>query len=211
MSRLRRVTANPGRFIVLEGADGCGKSTQATRLVEWLRATSADVLHVRDPGSTGLSEAVRRILLDPASGRLSVEAETCLYMAARAQLVAEVIRPALDAGRVVVCERWTLSTEVYQGLAGGFGAGNVRRLGRLASRGTEPALTLVFDVAVGAGLARLARERDRMEQKDDAFHANVVRGYRRLAKSRAHCVLVPAGTVDEVAARVRAEVASVAG
>jgi dTMP kinase len=166
---------------------------------------------VRDPGSTGLSEAVRRILMDPASGRLSVESETFLYMAARAQLVAEVIRPALDAGRVVVCERWTLSTEVYQGLAGGFGAGNVRRLSRLASRGTEPALTLVFDVAVGAGLARLARERDRMEQKDDAFHANVVRGYRRLAKRRAHCVLVTGGTVDEVAARVRAEVANVVG
>lgn len=196
---------------MLEGADGCGKSTQATRLVEWLRARSHDVLHVRDPGSTDLSEAVRRILLDPATGKLSVEAETFLYMAARTQLVTEVIRPALAAGRVVVCERWTLSTEVYQGIAGGFGAGNVRRLGRLALGGTEPGLTLVFDVAVGAGLARLARERDRMEEKDDAFHAKVVRGYRRLAKSRANCVLVPGGTVDDVASRVRTEVASLVG
>jgi len=205
------VTSESGRFIVLEGADGCGKSTQAARLVEWLRASARDVLHVRDPGSTGVSEAVRRILLDPASGRLSVAAETFLYMAARAQLVAEVIRPALDAGRVVVCERWTLSTEVYQGLAGGFGAVNVRRMGILASRGTDPALTLVFDVEVGAGLARIARERDRMEQKDDGFHEKVVRGYRHLARSRPHCVLVPAGTADEVASRVRTEVASVAG
>jgi dTMP kinase len=176
-----------------------------------LRSAGKDVLHVRDPGSTGLSEAVRKILLDPATGRLGVEAETFLYMAARAQLVAEVIRPALDAGRVVICERWTLSTEVYQGVAGGLGAGAVRRMGGVATGGTEPSLTIVFDVAVGGGLARITRAKDRMESKDDAFHAKVVRGYRRLAKGRAKCVLVAPGAVDDVAARVRQEVASVAG
>lgn len=172
-----------------------------------LRADGRDVLHVRDPGSTPLSEAVRRVLLDPATGRLSVEAETFLYMAARSQLVADVIQPAIAAGRVVVCERWTLSTEVYQGIAGGMGTGSVRRLGRIASRGTEPDLVIVFDVAVGAGIARLGRARDRMEQKDAAFHANVVRGYRRLARRRAGCVLLAHGTPDDVAARVDAEVA----
>jgi dTMP kinase len=196
-----------GRFIVLEGADGSGKSTQASRLVARLRAKGLNVVHVRDPGSTPLSEAVRRVLLDPATGRLSVEAETFLYMAARAQLVADVIQPAIAAGRIVICERWTLSTEVYQGIAGGMGAAAVRRLGRIASRGTEPHVVLVFDVAVGAGIARLGRERDRIEQKDAAFHANVVRGYRRLAARRAGCVLVAHGSPDEVAARVDEEVA----
>ena len=172
----------------------------------WFRTRGEDPIHVRDPGSTGLSEAVRRVLLDPATGRLCVEAETLLYMAARAQLVAEVIEPARSAGKVVVCERWTLSTEVYQGLAGGFGAGKVRRLARLAARSVEPDLTIVLDVPVGAGLARIARERDRMEQKGDDFHARVVRGYRRLARRREKCVLLAAGSEDEVAARIAAEV-----
>jgi dTMP kinase len=199
-----------GRFIVLEGADGSGKTTQAARLVEFLRAAGRDVLHVRDPGSTRLSEAVRSILLDPASGRLSVAAETCLYMAARAQLVAEVIEPALAAGRTVVCERWTYSTEVYQGVAGRFGAANVRRVGRLAEGAAAPDLTIVLDVAVGAGIARLARTHDRMESKGPEFHADVVRAYRRLARGRAHCVLVPPGTLDEVADRVRREVDALA-
>ena len=203
------MTNERGRFIVLEGADGCGKSTQAARLVERLAGNGRRTVHVRDPGSTRLSEAVRRILLDPETGRLSVEAETCLYMAARAQLVAETIRPALAEGAVVVCERWTLSTEVYQGLAGGFGAPNVRRVARLACGDVAPDRVIVLDVAVGGGLARLAREKDRMESKGDAFHARVVRGYRRLARGRTDCVVVPTGAEDEVAARVLAEALAV--
>jgi dTMP kinase len=195
-----------GRFIVLEGADGSGKSTQAARLVARLRKKGLDVVHVRDPGSTRLSEAVRAVLLDPETGGLCVEAETFLYMAARAQLVADVIQPAISAGRIVICERWTLSTLVYQGIAAGMGTGPVRRLGRIASRGTEPDVVLVLDVAVGAGIARIGRERDRMERKGAAFHASVVRGYRRLARSGAGCVLVAHGTPDEVAERVDAEV-----
>jgi dTMP kinase len=195
-----------GRFIVLEGADGSGKSTQAKRLVAHLAGRGIDVRHVRDPGSTGLSEAVRKLLLDPATGRLSAAAEAMLYMAARAQLTAEVIRPAIESGAVVVCERWTLSTEIYQGRAGGLGVGNVRRLARLASGGIEPDLVLVFDVPVGGGLARLSRARDRMEQKSDAFHADVVRGYRSLSRRRAGFVLLPHAAIDETAARVAAEV-----
>jgi dTMP kinase len=205
------VTDERGRFIVLEGADGCGKSTQAARLAERLAARGRRALHVRDPGGTRLSEAVRRILLDPETGGLSVEAETFLYMAARAQLVAEVVRPALADGVVVICERWTLSTEVYQGLAGGFGAANVRRVARFASGGIEPDLVVVLDVAVGGGLARLARAKDRMESKGDEFHAQVVRGYRRLARGRADCVVVPAASADDVAARVLTEVLARAG
>ncbi len=172
-----------------------------------LRADGLDVVHVRDPGSTRLSEAVRRVLLDPETGGLCVEAETFLYMSARAQLVADVIQPAIAAGRIVICERWTLSTEVYQGLAAGMGTAPVRRLGRIASRGREPDVVLVLDVAVGAGIARLGREHDRMELKGAPFHATVVRGYRRLARRRARCVLIAHGTPDAVAARVDEEVA----
>lgn len=215
-SRLRAVSKTRGRFIVLEGADGSGKSTQAARLATALTARGRTTLHVRDPGGTALSEAVRRVLLDPAGGHLAVEAETFLYMAARAQLVADVVRPALAAGTIVVSERWTLSTEVYQGIAGGFGAEKVRRVGRLASRGVEPDLVLVLDVPVGGGLARHAREKDRMEKKGDAFHAKVVRAYRTLARglSRrkgARCKLLPAAGADDVAARVLAEVVRVVG
>ena len=191
---------------MLEGADGCGKSTQTQRLVEWLRARGSDVVHVRDPGSTALSEAVRRIVLDPASGKLSAPAEMFLYMAARAQLVAEVVAPALADGHVVVCERWTLSTEVYQGIASGVHPRDVRRIGTVASGGTDPGLTLVLDVPIGGGLARLTREHDRMERKGDQFHARVVRGYRRLARGRRRCVLVAAGSPDEVEVRIRMEV-----
>lgn len=205
------MTPPPGRFIVLEGADGCGKSTQATRLLEWLLAGRHAAIHVRDPGSTGLSEAIRRVLLDPAHGGVTVAAETFLYMAARSQLLADVVRPALAEGRHVVCERWTFSTEVYQGLAGDFGAGNVRRLARLLGANAIPDLVLVLDVAVGGGLARLGRPRDRMEQKGDAFHARVVRGYRRLARGRSSAVLVAPGTLDEVTARVNAEVGTLVG
>lgn len=203
------MTKKRGVFIVLEGADGCGKSTQATRLAKALGARGRRVLHVRDPGGTRLSEAVREILLDSRTGELSVAAETFLYVAARAQLVAETIRPALAAGKVVVCERWTLSTEVYQGVAGGFGADAVRDVARLACGDVRPDRVIVLDVAVGGGLARLSRAKDRMEKKSDAFHARVVRGYRRLARERAECVVVPPGPPDATAARVLAEVLAV--
>jgi len=205
------MTAERGRFIVLEGADGCGKSTQARRLAARLGAAGVEVLHVRDPGSTHLAEGVRRLLLDPATGHVGVRAETLLYMAARAQLAEEIVLPALARGACVVCERWTLSTEVYQGLAGGLGVPAVRRLAALAEGGATPDLTLVLDVALGAGLGRLTDAPDRMESKGRAFHDAVVRGYRRLARRRAGCVLVPPGDADEVAAAVCREVDALVG
>jgi dTMP kinase len=202
------VTRRIGHFVVLEGADGSGKSTQAARLVAALNDRGRAAVHVRDPGGTALSEAVRRILLDPETGHLCIRAETFLYLAARAQLEEEVVRPALKAGRIVVGERWTLSTEVYQGIAGRLGADEVRRLSK---PGLEPDLLLVLDVPVGGGLARHAREKDRMERKGDAFHAKVVRAYRRLARGRPRCKLLPAGGADDVAARVLAEGLRVVG
>ncbi len=184
--------------MVLEGADGCGKSTQTRRLVAALQARGRTTLHVRDPGSTPLSEGVRRLLLDPEGGPVGVRAETFLYMAARAQLAESVVGPALAAGTDVICERWTLSTEVYQGLAGGLGVEHVRTMARLAEAGASPDLVVLLDVAVGQGLERVGSERDRMEQKGDAFHADVVRGYRELASGRDGHLVVPPGTQDEV-------------
>ena len=198
-----------GRFIVLEGADGCGKSTQALRLTAALRQRGREVLHVRDPGSTRVAEGVRKLLLDPSTGHVGVRAETFLYLAARAQLAEEVVTPALDRGEVVVCERWTLSTEVYQGIAGGLGVANVRALAGMSEGSAQPDLIVVMDVDVGAGLARIAGDPDRMEAKGGAFHADVVRGYRDLAAERPRCVLVPPGSVDQVAAALEEAVLGV--
>lgn len=192
--------------MVLEGADGCGKSTQARALVETLRGRGLEGVHVRDPGSTRLAERVREVLLDPATGDVAVAAETFLYFAARAQLVREVVEPALERGAWVVCERWTLSTEVYQGDAGGYGVERVRALEPLAVGRTLPDHVLVLDVPVGEGLARIGRSLDRMESKGAQFHARVVAAYRDLAAGRDRHVVIPTGSVDEVARRVREEV-----
>jgi dTMP kinase len=202
------VTAPTTRFLVLEGADGCGKTTQALRLVGTLEERGTDVLHVRDPGATRLAEAVREIVLDRAHVGMSVVAETYLYLAARAQLAAEVIRPALERGTTIVCERWTLSTEVYQGLAGGIGADVVRRVGALAEEGAVPALVLVLDVRHGDGIGRIDGAPDRIEARDASFHDRVVTGYRELAAGRPDHVLIAAGSQEDVAAAVLEEVLS---
>ena len=196
------VSSGRGPFIVLEGADGCGKSTQAARLALRLGSTGREVLHLRDPGSTPLAEGVRGLLLDAATGQVGVRAETFLYMAARAQLAEEIVIPALARGACVVCERWTLSTEVYQGLAGGLGVAAVRELAGLAEAGAAPDLTLVLDVAGAGALDRLVGAPDRMESKGAAFHARVATGYRELAAGRPGCVVLPPGDVESVAAAV---------
>lgn len=192
---------------MLEGADGSGKSTQAKRLAGDLAAAGREVLHLRDPGSTKLAEAVRAILLDRAQGRIDVAAEACLYFSARAQLAAEVIVPALERGAVVICERWTLSTEIYQGIAGGMGTERIRKLERLVVPGARPDLVVVLDVREGEGLARIGRDLDRMEAKGRKFHAAVVRAYRSLAKGRVRHVVVRAGTLESVAKKLAAAVA----
>lgn len=198
-----------GRFIVLEGGDGCGKSTQAARLVERLRADGHDALHVRDPGSTVLAERVRAVLLDPSTGAVSSIAEALLYFACRAQLVDEVVAPALRAGTWVVCERWTLSTEVYQGHAGRLGVERVRELERLTLGEARPDLVVVLDVEPGAGLARLGRDLDRMEAKGQEFHTRVEEAYRALSTERRRHRRVEPGSIDEVHERVWSEVCGV--
>lgn len=173
-----------GLFIVLEGPDKSGKSTQARLLKEALEARGRAVLHTREPGGTAVAEAVRRVLLDPA---LSVHplAELFLYEASRAQHTHEKIRPALAEGRVVLCERFTMSTDVYQGLARGLGLTVTGPLNEFATGGLRPDLTLVLDIPDAEfGSRDKQRELDRLEREDASFRVKVRRGYRRLAAGR---------------------------
>ncbi len=168
-----------GRFIVLDGPDGSGKSTQIALLADWLAARSADVITACDPGGTEIGERIRKILLDGRHGEMSVACEMMLYMASRAQLVAEVIRPALSAGACVLCDRYVSATIAYQG-AGGADVDAIKAVAEVAVGGTWPNLTVILDLPAEAGLERIRRNNgdtpatlDRMESKELAFHQKV--------------------------------------
>lgn len=193
-------------FITLEGIDGCGKSTQAALLADALERSGAAVCRLREPGGTAISEKIRSLVLDPANARMGTTCELLLYEAARAQLVHEVIAPALAAGAVVVCDRFYDSTTAYQAFAGGIDREQVRLANELAVDGVHPALTLVLDLPVGDAIAR-ARGRsaaDRMEAKGLAFQERVAAGFHAIAAEEPGRVrLIDAtGTPDEVHARV---------
>jgi dTMP kinase len=197
-----------GRFIVLDGPDGCGKTTQLGRLDEALRARGAHTVRLREPGGTAAGEAIRGLLLDRRELRLTPIVETLLFEAARAQLTFEVIRPALARGAWVLCDRFDLSTTVYQGCAGGVGEAAVEKLSRQATGGLRPDLYLVL-WAPPPTIAQRRRARtlpglDRMEAKGRLFLARVAAAYRRLARARPRRFqLVEArGTVEEVHERV---------
>jgi dTMP kinase len=196
--------APPGRFVVLEGLDGCGKSTQARRLVARLRRAGRDVVHAREPGGTPAGERVRALLLDPALGEVEPLTEVLLYQAARAELTARVLRPALARGAVVVCERWHYATSAYQGAAGGAPAEVVRRSSALATGGLEPDRAVLLDAPATALEARIERPRDRIESRGDAYRERVAAGFRALfaADPDRLRVVEARGTADEVEARV---------
>lgn len=173
-----------GQLIVLDGPEGAGKTTQAERLVAHLRGLGREAAAVRDPGSTPVSERIREVLLDPRLGEIDVRTELFLYMASRAEMVARVLRPALEAGRTVVADRFVSSTVAYQGYAGGLDPEVIWEVGRVACGGVEPALTVLLDLEVPEGFARLTRKHDRMESKDRAFHEKVRRGFLEMARER---------------------------
>lgn len=170
-------------FITLEGIDGCGKSTQARLLAAALEHAGCAVLRLREPGGTEISEKIRALLLDPTNVAMSETCELLLFEAARAQLVEEVIVPALAAGQVVVCDRFYDSTTAYQAFADGLDCSMVRSANALAVGECIPRLTLVYDVSVGEALARRAARagQDRMELKGDAFQESVAAGFRAIA------------------------------
>ncbi|HBB74940.1 MAG TPA: dTMP kinase [Planctomycetaceae bacterium] len=197
-------------FITLDGLDGSGKTLQLSRLADWLRDRGIDVVTCRDPGSTATGDAVRAILLDRHDLALAATTEMLLYMAARAQLVAEVVRPALERGSWVVSDRYLLANVVYQGHAGGLEPDVVRSVGAIATGGLAPDLTLLLDVDLATAARRLARPLDRLERRGDDYRSRVRAGY--LAEARAdpgRIVVVDATDgPDVVADRIRTIVAS---
>jgi dTMP kinase len=169
-----------GRFIVFDGPDGCGKSTQFSRFGRWCREHGLTVSEVREPGGTSIGEQIRRILLDPANSDMSVRCEMLLYMASRAQLVSQRIVPAIERGEVVIADRFISSTLAYQGTAGGMSREEIMAVGRVAiGPGLLgwPDLTVIFDVDEQVAATRLSPLLDRMELKGVEFHRRVREGF----------------------------------
>ncbi len=195
-----------GLFLTLEGPEGSGKSTQLRMLAQRLRAAGHDVLETAEPGGTPIGLQIRRVLLDAKNQELSPTAELLLMFAARAQNIDQWILPALAAGRVVVCDRFTDSTLVYQGAARGLGAEMVYDIDRIACRGLVPDLTLLIDVDIETGLARAHRRNQRtrevetrIDEQSLEFHKKVRDAYRHLADDEPKRVKLIDGNRPEAA------------
>ncbi len=192
-----------GKFIVFDGPDGCGKSTQLTRTAELLTGAGIEVVTTRDPGGTVIGDKIRQLLLDINHSKMTPACETMLYMASRAQLANQVIRPALSAQACVLCDRYISATIAYQG-AGGIDTSHIRNVGEVAVGGLWPDLTIILDLPAEMGLARLPGTPDRMEAKALNFHEKV----RELFLAQAaeapdrFCVIDASGSVDQVNQRI---------
>ena len=171
-----------GKFITFEGSEGSGKSTQAKLLCDYLRRQKISVVALREPGSTAISEKIRKILLDPANKDMAVICEMLLYMAARAQLVEQIIAPELNKGKFVICDRFLDATIAYQGYGGKLDIGLIREIGKITTQGIKPDLTFLLDIDPQEGLRRAGKVKDRIELKKLYFHQQVRRGYFKLVK-----------------------------
>ncbi len=190
-------------FISFEGLDGCGKTTQAALLAEAASAGGREVVPVREPGGTAPGEHIRSLLLDPAL-RIGPWAEALLYAAARAQLVEEVIRPALERGATVIADRFIDSSLAYQGCARGLGVEEVLEVNRVATRGLLPDRTVLLVLGTAEAAGRRG-EPDRIEAEGDGFHRRVADGFDAAARRFPERIAVvdASGTPTQVAARVR--------
>lgn len=164
-------------FIVFDGIDGAGKSTQLTLAADWLNAGGHSVVSCFDPGSTALGAALRHVLLEHEGIPIDPMSEMLLFTAARAQLVSEVVRPALAEGQFVLCDRYIFSTAVYQGHAGGLDADEIWQVNRMAVGGLMPELTLIFDLPAAESFRRLSRNLDRLESRGSAYFDRVREGF----------------------------------
>ena len=200
-----------GVFITLEGLDGSGKTTQIKRLAAWLTRRGHQPVLLRQPGGTAIGDRIRELLLDSRSDSLDAMTEMALMFADRSQAIAEIIQPALDAGKIVVCDRFTDSTEAYQGGGRKLGSKVVLGLHRLICRGLQPDLTLLLLPGFESSLARARRRNDRMEAETgrdenrfeterDAFHRRVWEKYREIAAREPERVVLIEGdlSIDEV-------------
>ncbi len=181
-----------GKFIVLDGPDGCGKSTHTNLVVEWLQKQGVSTISFRDPGDTTIGDKIREILLSPEHDTMNTRTELMLYMASRAQLWAEKIAPALQENKCIVLDRWLSSTCAYQGYAGGFGVDKVIKIATDCLERVWPDLTIVLDVDLETASQRLNRQLDRMEAKGDNYHKKVREGFLQLAKQQDNFLVVDA-------------------
>lgn len=184
-----------GIFISFEGGEGVGKTTQIARLAKEFERSGRNVVVTREPGGTLIANRIRSLLLDPELKGLKRLAELFLYEASRVQHVEELIRPALAAGNIVICDRFADSSLVYQGVARGIKSTIVKELNELATGGLQPNLTFVLDLNPQIGLARIGKRGilDRMEKETLDFHLRVQKGFRKLVKEEPRrCVLIDA-------------------
>ena len=208
-----------GRFITFEGGEGTGKSTQARRLADHLIAGGCDVALTREPGGSPFAEKIRDLVLDPATPPHAALSEALLFYAARADHLERTIRPALERGTWVICDRFSDSTRVYQGQDGGLTAGTIETLERIVVHPTVPDLTFLLDLDVVVGLARAELRRvesvagpfvhaDRYESRTVAFHERLRAGFRAIAQAEPRrCIVIDAfQSVDEIARDIKGHV-----
>lgn len=186
-----------GRFIVFDGPDGSGKSSQFRRFADAVRRQGVAVCEVREPGGTVIGERIRDLLLDPARTEMDVRCEMLLYMASRAQLVVERIAPALAAGELVLADRFVSSTFAYQGTAGGMALAAIEATARIACGDVWPDWWVIFDVDERTAATRLNPLLDRMEQKGVEFHRRVRAGFLEQAEAHPECFIVVDARADE--------------
>ena len=188
-----------GLFITFEGADGCGKTTQINLLKDYLENKGYSVLLTREPGGKGLGEKIREILLN-YDGIVADRCESFLFLADRAQNIEVIIKPAIEKGQIVLCDRHTDSSVAYQGYGRGLDIEQIKILNNLATGGMQPDLTLVFDIDVETSMKRVGNEKDRMESSGKEFFNRVRNGYLELAKNEPNRMKVVDSTVsiDEI-------------
>ena len=194
-----------GKFITFEGSEGSGKSTQAALVLEYLNSKKMPVALLREPGGVKISENIRKLLLDVKNTGMGDECETLLYMAARAQMVKEILEPHLKSGKIILCDRFLDSTIAYQGYGNGIDIKIIEQLGLFATKGVAPDLTILFDIPSEKGLSRAGSEKDRIESRSLEYHKRVRNGYLELSKqypARIKVIKVDAG-VEEIFKRVK--------